>query len=121
MRSVRPISRAVILGMVACALFAVTPIATAGATDRADAARAQGRYYASFGQSAAPDAKITAARAQAAYYASFRHEEPLTPPKSRAGATAWMLPVAGLSVALLIAAGGTLQARRLRVRRRVAA
>ena len=120
MLSHRSIVHHAVLWVVACTLGLGALAGPAAATDRAAAARAQGRYYASFGQpqGAAVD-KIAAALAQGRYYASFRHERPLTPPGSGSTSTGWLTPGVGLAIALLVAAAGTAQFRRSRMRRHV--
>lgn len=113
----RPISRAAVLCLIACALLGALFSGTAAAAHRFTAAP-QARYYASFGQEAPPIDKVAAARAQGRYYASFRHQKPLTPPRSHSGETPWLLPVIGVAIALLVAATVMILVRRPGVRRR---
>jgi hypothetical protein len=93
----RSISRVAILGLVACALLGATFTGTAAAVDRVAAAKAQGRYYA-----------------------SFRNAEPIPQPSSASDGTSWVLVVGGVAIVLIIVAGMATQGRRSSVRRRAA-
>lgn len=117
-RILRAAGLVVVVALIAPALTAAAP----ARPDPAAAARAVGRYYASFG--ADPDTRPdagAAARAVGRYYASFGAEQPLPPPRSVA-AVARPLPgpdgpswaaalVAGALAALATAGLGVIAGR----------
>ena len=89
-------------------------------------ARAQARYYSSYGEPAQSKAwtptktQIQSARAQARYYSSYGEPTPLVAPQPPAPSDDTpSLPIAlAAAAALAIAAASATQLRRLRIRRR---
>jgi hypothetical protein len=86
-------------------------------------ARAQERYYSSYGepQPIAPGTAV--ARAQERYYSSYDEPAPLTPPKSPSPSddTPWLPIALSIAIALAIVTSSATHLRRLRIRRRRAA
>ena len=80
-RRIRILATATVLVAVAALIVPALAAAARDRPDAAAAARAVGRYYASFGAGGgpAPD-RAAAARAVGRYYASFRDERPIPPP-----------------------------------------
>jgi hypothetical protein len=125
MLAIRRTHRLAIAYALACALLASATSGPAFASVSADsgaaAARAQERYYSSFGEPQPIASSGAAALAQERYYASYGEPEPLTVPQSPAPSDDTpSLPIA-LSIAVslgLAAAVGATQLRRLRIRRR---
>jgi hypothetical protein len=87
------------------------------------AARAQERYYASYGEPQPIDAGTAAARAQERYYSSYREPEPLTLPQppSPSDDTPWLPIALSIAVGLALVTASATHLRRLRIRRRHAA
>lgn len=97
-RILRAAGLVVVVALIAPALTAAAP----ARPDPAAAARAVGRYYASFG--ADPDTRPDAG-AVGRYYASFGAEQPLPPPRSVAAVARPLPGPDGPSWAAALAAG----------------
>jgi hypothetical protein len=106
----------------ACALL-VSAIGGAAAAQASDAARAQERYYSSYGEPRPIDSGTAAARAQERYYASYGKPEPVTPPQSLSPSddVPWLPIAPSIVITLVVVTASATQFRRLRVRRRRAA
>jgi hypothetical protein len=104
---------------ISCALL-LSAIGGAAAAQASDVARAQERYYSSYGEPRPIEVGTAAARAQERYYSSYGKPEPLTPPQSPSPSDdmPW-LPIA-LSIVITVVVA-TASATRLRIRRRRAA
>jgi len=101
-------------------MFAVSGAAVAQSNDvRQSAARAQERYYGTYGQPQPIDAGTVAAKAQERYYSSYGEPETSTQPPSSSDDTPW-LPIA-IAITLAVITASATHLRRLRVRRRRAA
>jgi hypothetical protein len=104
---------------VVCALLAsaLTTWAPAGASQRSliAGARAQERYYMSFGTSGATDAALRAAKAQERYYASYGTPRPLhaVPSPEPSDGTPWLPITLAVAGAVAIVAAFSLAARRV--------
>jgi hypothetical protein len=87
------------------------------------AARAQERYYSSYGEPQPIDGATAAARAQERYYSSYGEREPLTLPQSPSPSddTPWLPIALSIAIALVIVTASATHLRRLRIRRRRAA
>lgn len=113
---------------VGCALawallvFAMSGAAAAQASDvTQSAARAQERYYSSYGKPRPIDAGAAAARAQERYYSSFGEPEPLTQSPSPSDYPPLLAIALSIAITLVIVTACATHLRRLRVRRRRAA
>jgi hypothetical protein len=122
--STRHTHHRIVISAIVCALLAsaLTNVAPAGASQRTllAGARAQERYYASFGKSRAIDpARLAAAKAQGRYYASYGHPQPLPPPQrpQPSDGTPWLPITLAVAAAMAVIAAGSTAARRLRLRR----
>jgi hypothetical protein len=106
----------------ACALL-VSAIGGVAAARASDAARAQERYYSSYGEPRPIDVGTAAAGAQERYYSSYGKPEPLTPPQSPSPSDdmPWLPIALSIAITLVVATAGATHLRRLRVRRRRAA
>lgn len=126
MLTARSINRTAVLLTFTCALavFAVSGAGTARADQDAPtaAARAQERYYSSYGKPQTIDARTAATRAQERYYSSYGEPEPLTlaQPATPSDNTPWLPIALSIAVASAIVAASAAQLRRLRGRRRAA-
>ena len=130
MFTTRRINHPGIVCALACALLTFAMSGTAAAIPhqhtKASAARAQARYYSSYGEPAQSKAwtptktQIQSARAQARYYSSYGEPTPLVAPQPPAPSddTPWLPIALAGAAALAIAAASATQLRRLRMRRR---
>ena len=85
------------------------------------AARAQERYYSSYGEPRPIDAGTAAARPQERYYSSFGEPEPLTQSPSPSDYPPLLAIALSIAITLVIVTACATHLRRLRVRRRRAA
>jgi hypothetical protein len=101
-----------------------TPAAQASEVTESSA-RAQERYYSSYGEPQPIDAGTASATAQERYYSSYGEPEPRTltpsPSPSLSDDTPWLPIALSIAVTLAIVTPSALHIRRLRIRRRRAA
>ena len=113
---------------IGCALL-VSALSGAAAAQASEvtqsAARAQERYYSSYGEPQPIDigTATATARAQERYYSSYGEPEPLTPPQSPSPSddTPWLPITLSIAITLVIVTASATHLRRLRIRRRRAA